>query len=181
MTPRLKEKYEKEIVPAMMADFGIKNKMAVPKVSKITVNVGVGRMVSKDGKIIDKVVDNIATITGQRPYVAKSKKSIAAFKLREGMPVGVAVTLRGRRMYEFLDRLVNIALPRVRDFRGLSKGSFDGQGNYSIGVKEHVVFPEIVLENLEAAHGLQINITLNKKNKEQGIALLKKFGFPFKE
>ncbi|MBI2448055.1 50S ribosomal protein L5 [Candidatus Microgenomates bacterium] len=179
--PRLKEKYKKEIAPQMMADFGLKNILAVPRIQKITINVGIGKLAVKDTKMVEKATENITLISGQKPYVAKSKKSIAAFKLREGMPVGLAVTMRGNRMYEFLDRLVNVALPRVRDFRGLSLKSFDGQGNYSIGIKEHLVFPEVKLESLDAVHGLQVNITLNKKNREQGMALLKKFGFPFRK
>jgi len=178
--PRLKEKYEKEILPAMMKDFSIKNRMAVPVIKKISLNVGVGKMSVKDNKIVEQVTNNIAKITGQRPVVTKSKKSVAGFKLREGMPVGIMVTLRGPRMYEFLDRLVNISLPRVRDFRGLDIKGFDRQGNYSIGVKEYTVFPEIVAESSDILHGLQVNITLKNADKEKGLALLKYFGFPFK-
>ncbi|HRY60300.1 MAG TPA: 50S ribosomal protein L5 [Patescibacteria group bacterium] len=180
-SPRLKKLYNETIIPAMMADFGIKNRMAVPAIKKISVNVGVGKIVVADSKAIEQVVNNISKITGQRPVVTKAKKAIAGFKLREAMPVGVSVTLRGPRMYEFLDRLVNIALPRIRDFRGLKTTSFDQQGNYSIGIKEYMVFPEIVQESNEITHGLQVNISLSKKNKEMGTALLKKFGFPFKE
>jgi len=178
--PRLKKIYDETIIPKMMKDFGLKNKMAVPAVEKISVNVGVGKMSLKDAKIADQVANNIGKIIGQRPIITKSKKSVAGFKLRQGVPVGVAATLRGPRMYEFLDRLINIALPRVRDFRGLEIKSFDKQGNYAIGIKEQTVFPEITLESSEQIHGLQVNIHLNKKNKEMGIALLKYFGFPFR-
>lgn len=180
-TPRLKKLYNETIVPAMMKDFGIKNRMAVPAIKKISINVGVGKIAVADSKAIEQVVNNIAKITGQRPVVTKAKKAIAGFKLRQDMPVGVSVTLRGPRMYEFLDRLVNIALPRVRDFRGLSVKSFDQQGNYSIGIKEYMVFPEITQESNEITHGLQINVSLTKKNKEMALTLLKKFGFPFRE
>uniref|UniRef100_A0A7C4R8J4 Large ribosomal subunit protein uL5 n=1 Tax=candidate division CPR3 bacterium TaxID=2268181 RepID=A0A7C4R8J4_UNCC3 len=179
--PRMKEKYEKEIIPAMLKEFDLKNKMSIPAISKIAVNVGIGRIAAKDSNAINQVVQNIAKITGQKPVVVKSKKSVAGFKLREGMPVGVSVTLRGRRMYEFLDKLISIALPRVRDFRGLNIKSFDNQGNYSVGIKEHTIFPEIEIESLEQVHGMQVNISLNKKDKKMGIALLKNFGFPFKE
>lgn len=179
--PRMKEKYDKEIIPAMLKDFGLKNRMSVPLISKISINVGVGKMSLKDSKVVDQVAVNIARITGQKPIVTKSKKSVAGFKLRQGSPVGVAVTLRGPRMYEFLDRLVNIALPRVRDFRGLEIKSFDSHGNFSVGIKEHMVFPEVALEgSLDQTHGMQININLNKADKEKGIALLRYFGFPFK-
>ena len=178
--PRLKKIYDETIVPNMMKDFGLKNRMAVPSVKKISINVGIGKMSLKDSKIADQVVENVAKITGQRPIVTKSKKSVAGFKLRQGVPVGVAATLRGPRMYEFLDRLINIALPRVRDFRGLDVKSFDQQGNFAIGLKEHTVFPEVSPESSEQIHGMQVNINLNKKNKEMGIALLKYFGFPFK-
>jgi large subunit ribosomal protein L5 len=177
--PRLKEKYEKEIIPTLIKDFSIKNRMAVPVIKKISLNVGVGKMSVTNNKIVEQVTNNIAKITGQRPVVTQSKKSIAGFKLREGMPVGVMVTLRGPKMYEFLDRFVNISLPRVRDFRGLSTKGFDKQGNYSVGIKEYTVFPEIVAESSDVLHGLQINITLKNSDKEKGLALLKYFGFPF--
>ncbi|MDD5732120.1 MAG: 50S ribosomal protein L5 [Patescibacteria group bacterium] len=179
--PRLKEKYDKEIIPLLMKDFGIKNRMAVPVIKKISLNVGIGKMSVKDVKIVEQATNNIAKITGQRPVVTKSKKSVAGFKLREGVPVGIMVTLRGPRMYEFLDRLVNISLPRVRDFRGLDTKGFDRQGNYSIGIKEHTVFPEIVAESSDILHGLQINISLKNADKEKGLALLKYFGFPFRQ
>lgn len=180
--PRLKEKYEKEIAPLLMTDFGIKNKMAVPRLEKISINVGVGKISQKDSKSIDQVAENIAKITGQKPFISKSKKAIAGFKLREGLPVGVAVTLRGKRMYEFLDRLVSVALPRVRDFRGLSLNGFDKQGNFSLGVTEHIVFPEIIVEGIsDITHGLQINITMKGSGRDAKIALLRHFGFPFKD
>ena len=178
--PRLKKVYEETIVPAMLKEFGLKNKLSIPALKKISVNIGVGKMASKDSKSVELVATNVAKITGQKPIITKAKKSVAGFKLREGLPVGVAVTLRGPRMYEFLDRLINISLPRVRDFRGLDVKSFDKQGNYAIGLKEHTVFPEIVIENLDQVHGIQVNINLNKKNKEMGVALLRHFGFPFK-
>jgi len=178
--PRLKEKYEKEILPSMMKDFGIKNRMAAPSIKKISLNVGVGKMSITNNKIVEQVTNNIAKITGQRPVVTKSKKSVAGFKLREGMPVGIMVTLRGPRMYEFLDRLVNVSLPRVRDFRGLDAKAFDKQGGYSIGIKEYTVFPEIVAESTDILHGLQVNVSLKNANKEKGLALLKYFGFPFR-
>jgi len=178
--PRLKKLYEDTILPAMMKDFGIKNRMAVPVIKKISLNVGVGKMSITNNKIVEQVTNNIAKITGQRPVVTKSKKSVAGFKLREGMPVGIMVTLRGPRMYEFLDRLVNVSLPRVRDFRGLDINSFDKQGNYSIGIKEYTVFPEIVAESTDILHGLQVNISLKNADKEKGLALLRYFGFPFK-
>lgn len=178
--PRLKEKYEKEIIPQMLKDFDLKNKLAIPKIKKISVNVGIGKISQKDPKLAEQVVSNIEKITGQKPVVTKAKKAIAAFKLRAGMPVGVMVTLRGPRMYEFLDRLINVALPRIRDFRGLKTDAFDKSGNYSIGLKEHAVFPEIVVESADITHGMQVNIVLNKKNKDMGVALLKLFGFPIK-
>jgi len=180
--PRLKKLYSETIIPAMMKEFGLKNRMAVPRIEKITINVGIGKLgTEKDKKAIEQVMDNIAMITGQRPVIRKARRSIAGFKLREGMSVGIAVTLRGNRMYEFLDRLINVALPRVRDFRGLNPDSFDQQGNYSLGIKEHTVFPEVKVESVEAIHGLQINIKLDKKDKKMGYALLKHFGFPFKK
>ncbi|MFA7308592.1 MAG: 50S ribosomal protein L5 [Patescibacteria group bacterium] len=179
VVPRLKEQYDKTIAPELMKEFGVENLLAVPRLKKITLNVGVGKMAYKDAKIIDKIVENISVITGQKPFVAKAKKSIAAFKLREGQPVGVAVTLRGPRMYEFMDRLVNVALPRVRDFRGLNPDSFDDEGNYSLGIKEHSVFPEATVESLDAIHGLQINITVSTHDADMARALLKKFGMPF--
>ena len=178
--PRLKEKYDKEIIPLLMKDFGIKNRMATPAIKKISLNVGIGKMSVKDTKIVEQATNNIAKITGQRPVVTKSKKSVAGFKLREGVPVGIMVTLRGPRMYEFLDRLVNVSLPRVRDFRGLDVKGFDQQGNYSIGIKEYTVFPEITAESSDILHGLQVNISLKNADKEKGLALLKYFGFPFR-
>lgn len=178
--PRLKEKYEKEIVPAMAKEFGIGNRMAVPAISKISVNVGIGKIAGTDNKIIEQATNNIGKITGQRPVITKAKKSIAGFKLREGLPVGASVTLRGSRMYEFLDRFINISLPRVRDFRGLNIKGFDRQGNYSVGIKEHTVFPEITAESSDILHGLQVNISVKNADKDKGLALLKYFGFPFK-
>lgn len=178
---RLKEKYNKEIVAQMMKDFGFKNINAVPSVQSISINVGIGRIMQKDSHTAEKIIENISIIAGQKPVITKAKKAIAAFKLREGMPVGIKLTLRGEKMYDFLDRLINIALPRIRDFRGLSNKAFDERGNYSIGLKEHTVFPEITPESAEMTHGMQINIVLRGANKETGAALLRHFGFPFKK
>ena len=178
--PRLKEQYDDKIIPALMKELGIANKMAIPCIKKVSVNVGVGKIATKDTKLIEQVVDNLAKITGQKPVIVKSRKSIAAFKLREGMPIGVMVTLRGPKMYEFLDRLINISLPRIRDFRGMNEKAFDDQGNYSLGIKEHSVFPEIILESTEMTHGIQVNINMNTKDKQSALTLLKHLGFPFK-
>ena len=174
---RLKELYEKEIKKFLKESLKIKNDMAVPRLKKITINMGVGKAAQEKGKI-EGAVSDMKLITGQQPIVTKARKSVAGFKLREGSNVGVKVTLRKARMYEFLDRLVNIALPRVRDFRGLSKKSFDGKGNYSLGLKEQIVFPEIDYDNLDELRGMDITIVTSAKDNKQGLELLKKFNLP---
>ncbi|MGD0977426.1 MAG: 50S ribosomal protein L5 [Minisyncoccia bacterium] len=179
MIPRLLTKYRKEIIPAMMEKFGYKTPMAVPKIKKVLVNVGLSRVV-KEPKFIDRVTQDLAKITGQKPAVRKAKKSIAGFKIREGMDVGMIVTLRGKRMYDFIDRLIAVALPRSRDFRGLDPKSFDGNGNLSIGIKEHNIFPEIAYESMKDIFSLGVTITTDSKTKEEGLELLKLFGFPIK-
>jgi large subunit ribosomal protein L5 len=175
---RLQEHYDKVVRPALMQEFGYKNPMQVPKIEKIVVNMGVGEAV-QDGKKIDAAVGDLAAITGQRPVVTRAKKSIATFKLRENMPIGAKVTLRRNRMYEFLDRLVNIALPRVRDFRGVPGKSFDGRGNYALGLKEQLVFPEINYDKVDAVRGMDIIIVTTAKTDAEAKALLKGFSMPF--
>lgn len=177
----LQKQYKENIAPALQKALEIKNKLAIPKVDRIHVNVGIGSMVSSGNKDFSNIVENITNITGQKPVVTKAKKAISNFKLREGMPVGVTVTLRGDKMYSFLNRLVNIALPRVRDFRGITKKSFDGSGNYHIGIKECSIFPEINPDDISKIHGLQISIITSANNDEEGYELLKALGFPFKE
>jgi len=176
---RLKERYEKDIVPALMKEFGYTNKMAVPKLKKIVLNMGVGREAQANPKVFDSAASELATITGQKPVVTKAKKSIAAFKLRTGMPIGVAVTLRGEMMYEFLDRLVNAVLPRVRDFRGVSPRAFDGRGSYTMGIKEQINFPEIDFNKVDKIRGMNISIVTSAPTDEEGRALLRLFGMPF--
>lgn len=175
---RLKDLYLNKIKTEIAQNLGIKNSMAIPKITKVVINAGVGRAVL-DAKKIDEVEEAITVITGQKPVITKARKSIAGFKLREGMPIGVMVTLRGERMYEFLDKLVNVALPRVRDFRGISATAFDGHGGYSIGIKEHNVFPELISKDVNAV-SFQVNIQTTAKNNEETKALLGAFGFPFK-
>ena len=178
----LKQIYLKKIVPELIKQFGYQNRLAVPRVEKIVVNVGLSRGITeKNSKYIDSVIKTIAKITGQQPVKNAAKKSIAGFKIRQGMPVGVSTILRGPRMYDFMEKLINIALPRVRDFRGLKKQSVDQQGNLSIGFKEQVAFPEINQENFETTHGLQVVITTTTKNQEQSLVLFKLLGFPFRE
>ena len=174
---RLKELYNKEIKSALKETLKIKNNMAVPKLQKITINMGVGKASQEKAKI-DSAINDMKLISGQQPVVTKARKSVAGFKLREGTNIGVKVTLRKNRMYEFLDRLVNIALPRVRDFRGLSKNSFDGRGNFSLGLKEQIVFPEIDYDNLDELRGMDITIVTSAKDDVQGLELLKKFNLP---
>mgnify|MGYP001371028663 FL=1 len=174
---RLKEFYELEIKKSLKEKLGFKNDMAIPKIEKISINMGVGEASQDKGKI-DGAVNELKLISGQQPVITKARKSVAGFKLREGVNVGVKVTLRKQKMYEFLDRLVNIALPRVRDFRGLSKKSFDGKGNYSLGLKEQIVFPEIDYDNLDSLRGMDITIVTSAKNDEQGLELLKSFNLP---
>ncbi len=177
---RLKEKYNQEIKNNLQKKLGLSNVMEVPEIKKITVNMGVGEAV-QDKKTIEKAVADLEKISGQKVLVTRARKSVASFKIREGMPIGVKVTLRRERMYEFLDRLINIALPRVRDFRGLNRKSFDGNGNYSLGVKEQIIFPEIDYDKIDKIRGLDISITTSAKNDEEGLALLKEFNFPIKE
>ncbi|NNF00220.1 MAG: 50S ribosomal protein L5 [Pyrinomonadaceae bacterium] len=177
---RLREKYINEIAPAIAKEFEINNTMAIPKLEKIVVNMGMGEAIS-NSKLLDTAVDELATITGQKPVITKSKKSIAAFKLREGMRIGTMVTLRGTRMYEFLDRLISVALPRVRDFRGISPKSFDGRGNYTMGIKEQLIFPEIDFNKVDKTRGMNISIITTAKNDEEGRALLKSLGMPFRK
>ena len=176
----LKEKYVNEIVPELKKELGYGNVMQVPEVEKITLNMGVGESIT-DKKAIEKAQADLESITGQRPLATKAKKSVATYKIREGFPIGCKVTLRKSRMYDFLDRLVNIALPRIRDFRGLNKKSFDGNGNYSIGIKEQIIFPEIDYDNIDKIRGLDITITTTAKTDEEALALLKAFNFPIKD
>jgi large subunit ribosomal protein L5 len=177
---RLKQHYEQNLLPALMQRLGLSNPMEAPRITKITVNMGVGEAVA-DKKIVDNAVKDMEAITGQKAVITKARKSVAAFKLRDGMPVGCKVTLRRERMYEFLDRLINVAIPRVRDFRGLSPKSFDGQGNYSLGVKEQIIFPEIDYDKVDAIRGMDITITTTAKDDEGGRALLDAFEFPFRK
>ena len=175
---RLKELYLKTVVPALTKEFDYKNPMAVPKIEKISLNVGMGEA-TQNGKLIGGAVNELTAIAGQKPVITKARKSIAAFKLRENMPIGCAVTLRGDRMYEFLDRLVNVALPRVRDFRGVSTKSFDGRGNYTLGLKDQLIFPEIDYNKVEKTKGMNISITTTARTDAEGQALLKHMGMPF--
>jgi large subunit ribosomal protein L5 len=177
--PRLAVQYRETIVPALMKQFGYKTKMQVPRIKKITLNMGVGEAVA-DKKVLDNAAGDMQKIAGQKPVITKSRKSVAAFKIRDGYPVGVMVTLRNRRMYEFLDRLVTIALPRVRDFRGIGARAFDGRGNYNMGIKEQIIFPEIEYDKIDALRGLNISITTNAKSDEEAKALLAAFKFPFR-
>jgi large subunit ribosomal protein L5 len=175
---RLKTKYQSDVVPAMMKEFGYKNAMQVPRLEKITLNVGVGEA-TQNVKAIDSAVAEITAIAGQRPVVTRAKKAIANFKLREGVPIGCMVTLRRDRMYEFLDRLIHVALPRVRDFKGVSDRSFDGRGNYSLGLREQIMFPEIHADKVEKSRGMTITITTTAKTNDEGRALLRLMGMPF--
>jgi large subunit ribosomal protein L5 len=177
--PRLKVQYETTVVPALMKQFGYKTKMQVPRIAKITLNMGVGEAVA-DKKIMDNAVADLQKIAGQKVVVTKSRKSVAGFKIRDGYPVGCMVTLRNRRMYEFLDRLVTIALPRVRDFRGVSPRAFDSRGNYNMGIKEQIIFPEIDYDKIDALRGMNISITTTAKSDEEAKALLGAFRFPFR-
>ena len=177
---RLKEHYQKNVIGALTKEFGYKNANAVPKVEKVCVNIGLGEA-TQNPKLMDGAVNELAQIAGQRPVITKAKKSIAAFKLREGMSIGCRVTLRGDRMYEFLDRLMNVALPRVRDFRGVSTKSFDGRGNYTLGVRDQLIFPEIDYNKVEKVKGMNICITTTAKTDNEGRALLKLMGMPFRQ
>jgi large subunit ribosomal protein L5 len=180
VTPRLKTRYREEILPALQSEFEIKNVMQVPGLTKIVVNMGVGEA-ARDSKLIEGAVKDLTAITGQKPLVTKARKSIAQFKLREGMPIGAHTTLRGDRMWEFLDRLLSLALPRIRDFRGLNPNQFDGRGNYTFGLTEQVMFHEIDQDRIDRSRGMDITIVTTATNDEQGRALLKQLGFPFKE
>ncbi len=177
---RLRTKYTGEIAPALAKEFGIENPMAVPKLQKIVINMGVGEAIG-NAKLLDSAVEELRDISGQQPVVTKAKKSIASFKLREGMKIGTMVTLRDSRMYEFLDRLISVALPRVRDFRGISPKAFDGRGNYTLGIKEQLIFPEIDFNKVDQTRGLNISIVTTAPNDEQGRALLKALGMPFRQ
>lgn len=179
MTVRLREFHEKEVVPRMMKEFKYSNKMQVPRLTKIVVNMGLGEAV-KDIKVIDAAARDLAAITGQKTVVTKAKKSIATFKLRSGMPIGCMVTLRGSKMFEFLDRLVNFSMPRIRDFRGTSDKSFDGRGNYTIGIREQIIFPEIDYDKIDKIRGMNITICTDAKTDEEAKALLKHLGMPFR-
>ena len=180
VAPRLKTRYREEILPALRSEFGIENVMQVPGLTKIVVNMGVGEA-ARDSKLIEGAVKDLTAITGQKPLVTKARKSIAQFKLREGMPIGAHTTLRGDRMWEFLDRLLSLALPRIRDFRGLNPGQFDGRGNYTFGLTEQVMFHEIDQDRIDRSRGMDITVVTTATNDEQGRALLKQLGFPFKE
>lgn len=177
--PRLKKLYQEHIIPYMMRRFGYKNVMQVPRLEKIVVNMGVGEA-TQDRKLLDAAMKELALITGQKPAVRRAKKSISQFKLRKGMPIGCKVTLRRDRMYEFLDRLINVAVPRIRDFRGLSERSFDGRGNYSLGIQEQIIFPEIDYDKVEKVRGMDITIVTTAKTDEEAYELLKEFGMPFR-
>ena len=177
--PRLLKKYRKEVIPAMQKEFGIANVMAVPRVEKIVINTGIGR-IAKEDKVTERIAKDVAIISGQRPVFKKAKKSISGFKIREGMNVGITTTLRGKRMYDFMDRLVSIALPRSKDFRGIDTKNFDGMGNLNLGVKESSIFPELNYENLKDIFGLQVTVMTNARNKEKGVRLLKLIGFPIR-
>jgi len=176
---RLQDHYRKTVVPELMKKFGYKTSMQVPRIEKVTLNMGVGET-TQDKKILDNAVGDLSKIAGQKPVVTEAKKSIATFKIRKDFPVGCKVTLRGKRMYEFLDRLVTVAIPRIRDFRGISSRAFDGRGNYNLGVKEQIIFPEIEYDKIDALRGLDISITTSAKSDDEARALLAAFRFPFK-
>jgi len=177
---RLKQFYREKVVPQLRESLQLANPMEVPRIIKITVNMGVGEAVA-DRKVIDAAVGDMSKITGQKPVICKAKKAVATFKLREGLPIGCKVTLRGERMYEFLDRLITVAMPRIRDFRGVSARGFDGQGNYSMGVKEQIIFPEIQYDAIDQIRGMDITITTTAPDNKQGRALLEAFSFPFRK
>ena len=178
MASRMKELYTKEVRKKIQDEFQIKNPMAVPKIEKVVLNMGMGEAI-QNAKILDNAVDELSQITGQKPVVTKAKKSIASFKLREGQSIGAMVTLRGEKMYEFLDRLINVALPRVRDFRGVPTRSFDGRGNYTLGIRDHFIFPEIDIAKVDKSKGMNITIVTSAKNDEQARFLLRELGMPF--
>lgn len=176
---RLKLRFRQEGVPALMKEFGFKNPMQVPRLEKIVVNMGLGEALANT-KILESAVDQLGAITGQKPVITKARKSIANFKLRQGQAIGAAVTLRGDRMYEFMDRLISVALPRVRDFKGVSNKAFDGKGNYTLGVREQIIFPEINYDQIEKVKGMNVTFVTTAKNDEQGLALMRHFGMPFR-
>jgi large subunit ribosomal protein L5 len=176
---RLKERYKKEIAPAMSKEYGYKNVMAIPKLEKIVINIGLGEAI-QNAKLLDTAADELGQIAGQRPVITRAKKSIASFKLRQGMPIGCSVTLRGERMYEFLDRFLNTALPRVRDFRGLSTKSFDGRGNYTLGLRDQLIFPEIDYSRVSKIKGMNISVVTTAKTDDEARTLLRLFGMPFR-
>jgi large subunit ribosomal protein L5 len=177
---RLKDKYKNDISPALAKEFDIKNPMAIPRIQKVVVNMGIGEA-SANAKLLDVAAEELRSITGQKPVVTKAKKSIAAFKLRQGMAIGTMVTLRGDRMYEFLDRLISVALPRVRDFRGVSPKAFDGRGNYTLGIREQLIFPEIDFNKVDKTRGMNISIVTTAQNDDQARSLLKAIGMPFRQ
>jgi large subunit ribosomal protein L5 len=177
---RLKLRYRSEVIPALMKEFGFKNPNQVPRLEKITLNMGLGEALANN-KIMESAVDQLAAISGQRPVVTRARKSIANFKLRQGQAIGAMVTLRNDRMWEFLDRLINVALPRVRDFKGVSQKAFDGKGNYTVGIREQIIFPEIDYDQIEKVKGLNVSIVTTAKNDEQGLALLRHIGMPFRQ
>lgn len=176
---RLKERYQKEVAPAIAREFGIENPMAVPRLDKIVLNMGMGEAIA-NAKVLDVAAEELKAIAGQKPVITRAKKSIASFKLRQGMPIGVMVTLRGEQMYEFFDRLVSIALPRVRDFRGVSPKAFDGRGNYTIGIREQLIFPEIDFNKVDKLRGMNISIVTTARDDDQARSLLKALGMPFR-
>jgi large subunit ribosomal protein L5 len=180
MASRLKEKYQKEVVPALRKEFNYKNPMQVPTVNKVVVNIGMGEAI-QNAKAMDAAVSDLATITGQRPVITRAKHSVAAFKLREGMQIGCMVTLRGEHMYYFLDKLINVALPRLRDFQGVSTDAFDGRGNYTLGLREQLVFPEIDYDKIDKVRGMEVSIVTTARTDEEGRQLLKLMGMPFKK
>jgi large subunit ribosomal protein L5 len=179
MPPRLRDKYEKEVLPALREQFNYGNVMQVPRLTKVVVNIGMGEALT-DANSLDNAADDIATITGQKPIVTRAKRSIANFRVREGNAIGLATTLRGNQMYEFLDRLISAALPRIRDFQGLSTNAFDGRGNYSLGVREQLIFPEIDYDKVDKVRGLQVTIVTTARTDEEGRRLLELFGMPFR-
>ena len=178
-TPRLREKYQADVMPALREQFRYENVMEIPKITKVVVNIGLGEAL-QDANVLDKAADDVSTITGQKPIINRAKRSIANFRLREGNPIGVSATLRGARMYEFLDRLVSAALPRIRDFQGLSPNAFDGRGNYSLGIREQLIFPEIDYDKVDKVRGMQVTIVTTAKNDEEGRRLLELMGMPFR-
>lgn len=179
-TPRLKQKYQDEIVPALMKRFEYKNVMQVPKLQKICLNMGVGDAIG-DSKLLERAMEDLEVISGQKPAITQAKKSISNFKLREGMKIGARVTLRGERMFEFLDRFISLAVPRIRDFRGLPNNSFDGRGNYSVGAREQIIFPEINIDKMDVIRGMNITFVTSAKSDEEAFELFKNFGMPFKK